>query len=503
MKPISQIKRLIPPGILVAVLTGAYGFTLAPGLTWANDGMDGGDLIAAAATGGIPHPTGYPVYLLLAELFQKLPFGPLAFRTNLLSMLATIGAALLIYVLTSRFLESSGASTGRPAGLASALVFGLSPLVWSQAIITEVYALHAFFIALILYLSSDLAQRFSRKQLDCLSGLVFGLGMGNHATTILLLPVIFTPVSVPMFNLASAARPRFSLPLRFDARASFRRIGFTLLGLTPYFILPLRALSNPPVNWGRAATWKGFFWLVSGRLYQPELFSLTFAEIWERAQSAVTMLFTQFGVAGLFLGLVGLIVFFSSIRLYWNMIWITFVFSAFAVGYGAWDSYVYLIPVFLCFAIWIGMALGRLMEKLRSPGRSLIFLAFCVYLAFFAAYTRTQVDASHDQRAEQFGQVVLLQAPKDALLFAKGDGAVFALWYFHYALRQRPDVVVIASDLLHYDWYQQTLQDTYPSLQVPGPFPFEETIRLANPSRPACYVEYSQMLEMECLEPVN
>ena len=47
-----------------------YLASLAPGLTWANFGADGGDLIAAAATGGVAHPTGYPFYLLLARLFQ-------------------------------------------------------------------------------------------------------------------------------------------------------------------------------------------------------------------------------------------------------------------------------------------------------------------------------------------------------------------------------------------------------------------------------------------------
>ena len=39
--------------------------TAAPGLTWAHFGADGGDLLAAAAVHGIPHPPGYPLYLLL------------------------------------------------------------------------------------------------------------------------------------------------------------------------------------------------------------------------------------------------------------------------------------------------------------------------------------------------------------------------------------------------------------------------------------------------------
>jgi hypothetical protein len=38
------------------------------------------------------------------------------------------------------------------------------------------------------------------------------------------------------------------------------------VGLLVYLILPLRAASHPPVNWGNPATAGGFLWLVSGRL---------------------------------------------------------------------------------------------------------------------------------------------------------------------------------------------------------------------------------------------
>jgi len=37
-----------------------YARTLAPGLTWAHHAADGGDLLAAALTVGVPHPSGYP-----------------------------------------------------------------------------------------------------------------------------------------------------------------------------------------------------------------------------------------------------------------------------------------------------------------------------------------------------------------------------------------------------------------------------------------------------------
>jgi hypothetical protein len=79
MQGIQALRNRLPRLFLMCSLLAIYSSTLAPGLTWANSGSDGGDLIAAAATGGVPHPTGYPLYLLLARLFQILPVGSLAF----------------------------------------------------------------------------------------------------------------------------------------------------------------------------------------------------------------------------------------------------------------------------------------------------------------------------------------------------------------------------------------------------------------------------------------
>src|SRR6188768_2320149 len=59
--------------ILAVILALCYSVTMAPGLSWANGGADGGDLIAAAATNGVAHPSGYPLYLLLARVFQLIP----------------------------------------------------------------------------------------------------------------------------------------------------------------------------------------------------------------------------------------------------------------------------------------------------------------------------------------------------------------------------------------------------------------------------------------------
>jgi len=477
------------PILLAILLLSVYGITLAPGLTWANRGADGGDLIAAAATNGVPHPSGYPVYIFLARLFQHLPVGSLAFRTNLLSALMAAFTSALTCKLVSRISQNAS------AGFVSGLAFGFSPLFWSQAVITEVYTLHAFFVTLILFLFAE------ETKSDPILGLTFGLAMGNHVTSIFLLPLVFVSAN------------RSSL---------LRRIAWTGAGLLSYIILPLRALAHPPVNWGNPVTLENFLWLVTARLYQNSIFALTWSGLATRLQSAAAFLLDQFGVFGLILSMLGLFLFFRRPSLSRATLWITATFFVFALIYSTDDSYLYLIPLVLSFAIWLGFGVDGLMRTIsgqrdESPSSqrestmhgllcarygkrlSLAFGFFVmIYLFILAAFHFPGVDASHDARAEQFGTMVMARMPADAVVFAKGDEAVFALWYFHYGLGQRPDLAVIAADLLHFGWYQQTLKETYPSLIVNSPYPFPETIIARNPKRPTCFVEFDGQARIRC-----
>ncbi|HEY9153062.1 MAG TPA: hypothetical protein VIN60_09280, partial [Anaerolineales bacterium] len=125
-------------------------------------------------------------------------------------------------------------------------------------------------------------------------------------------------------------------------------------------------------------------------------------------------------------------------------------------------------------------------------------IAVIFSLFVLAAYHWPQVDASHDLRAETFGREVLAKAPENAFVFVQGDQAIFAIWYFHFALHERADLVVVAPDLLSFAWYQDIIRSTYPQLSLPKYFPWPITLEVTNPSRPFCYVQYSGRIEMQC-----
>jgi hypothetical protein len=61
----------LAPFLAFLFLVVLYIATLTPSVA----GGDSGELAAAGLTGGVPHPSGYPLFALLARLFGALPLG--------------------------------------------------------------------------------------------------------------------------------------------------------------------------------------------------------------------------------------------------------------------------------------------------------------------------------------------------------------------------------------------------------------------------------------------
>ena len=457
---------------LTALLLGvgwAYARTLAPGVTWAGFGADSGDLVTAAVTGGVPHPTGYPTYLLLAWLFLALPAADPAFRVTLISPLAALLALAALYVSVRRLAPAGW--PGAAGAVLAALALGLAPLFWSQAVIAEVYALNACFCALLL-LCALAARRGPRAM--AAQGLLAGLALGNHLTS-------------GLFVLAWLAWQGAHAGAGWRRRALGGALLGLAVGLLVYLALPLRAAARPPVNWGDARDLAGFTWLVSGALYRPLSFGLPLEQLSGRVAALAGVLLAQLGPAGLALALAGPI--FAAPgqrRLVALTLGLAGVQAAFALLYDTADSQVYLIPVLLIGSLWLGLAAAALLEWLRARARVAAPLGAALLVAALlarapAAYRAA--DASADTRAIEFARAVLAAAPPRALVLAAEDRDSFALWYPHYALGQRPDLFVLVEPLLDYPWYRANLPAVYPGLRVPEPAgrPWAEALAAANP----------------------
>lgn len=427
-----------------------YLFTLAPSITWRHDGADSGELAAAAAVLGVPHPPGYPTWTLLAWLFTHLPLGELAHRVALLSALsAATAAALVAWLVQTLWPRQPGV---RAAAVLGGLALAFQFTFWSQAVLVEVYALHTLFVALIAALILPRSpHELARHRM---AAFVFGLGLGNHLSLIFLGPWLLLDFGAKLPPLP-AARRLFGLLLP------------CLAGLAVYVYLPLAAGRQPTLRWGDPTTPGGFWWLVSAQLYRGALFGLTVPEMLIRLRAWLDLLAQPLAWPGLILAVLGLRrLATQERRLALATVGVALIVAIYALGYATADAFVYLLPVFLLAALW--QAAGVLAVAAWLARRRVAGLAWlvCLLPALLLWQNWAAVDLSHDETARQYAQDALAAAAPDALLIANGDEHTFALWYVQDGLGERPDVAVVERTLWNFDWYRRHLAQRWPDLAV-------------------------------------
>jgi hypothetical protein len=345
-----------------------------------------------------------------------------------------------------------------------------------------------------------------------------GFALGNHLTSAALLPVTLL---VGMLPLPPTEPQKKKVPGRKkDARASAppdwasldwaslgRRFGAVLVGLALiYGSILWRAGTRPPVNWGHADNLSNLWWLISGALYEHLAFTLPIDEALLRVISVAQLLLTQFGILGLLAGFYHFFGSFSLSRLSLSMVWVAATNTIFSLGYASLDSFVYLLPLFCVFAIWIGFGVGNIAarplvqkKKWLNLGVSLILL---ISLGGMAIVNYPKLDLSGDHRTQKFIKATLATLPPQAIVVSN-DRALFSLWYYHYVLKERQDIAVVARGLVGNAWYIDVLHDTYSALNISlkdvesslaeidetkAKATLMDSIGQVNPTRPVCDV---------------
>ncbi len=193
-----QRSDFVAAGLVFLITLGVYIATLAPNVTL----LDSGELITAAATFGVGHPPGYPLWTMSGfALSHLLPIGNMAWRMNLLCALfgAASNAVLTLLVchsgrwLLQRWTDAGTQAAVRPycfyAGLLAGLTIGFSDVMWSQAVISAVHGtLNALFVnlELLFFYLWMLEPRKNHRLI--LAVFVFSLGLTNHHTLVQMIP---------------------------------------------------------------------------------------------------------------------------------------------------------------------------------------------------------------------------------------------------------------------------------------------------------------------------
>lgn len=471
--------RLARADLLLALAAGllagvVYWRTAAPGVL----AGDSGELQFAAWLAGLSHPTGYPLYLILGWLWSHgldaLGLASPARAMTLLSVLFGALAVALTYLLAIALLAQSrpgGRSVGpveRSAALLAALTFAFTPTFWSQAVVTEVYTLHAALVAALLWLALlwRAEVRLFPKSRTSQSGwllaalaFLFGLGLAHHRTTLLLLPVllVFLTWQAP----AGYWRSRWRTAL-----------GLVLLALAPlllYLYVPLRADATPYLSidlWPGQPTElldrspAGMLSYLLGQGFAGEIQGP--AQAMAAAPGLLQRFAAELTPPGLALAVLGLAVLIA--RRQWPLLWLTgasfVLLTGFNLFYTIGDIAVFYIPPYLLACVWIGVAVAWLAETAgRLAGRRWIGLGegasivTAVLLAALPVYLLVDhaaaLDRSQDTAAADGWQALLAANPApDAVLLSNDRDELMPLWYGQQVEGVRPDLAGVFPLLL-------------------------------------------------------
>lgn len=417
----------VAPVVVTTALLALYASTVCRSVFW----YDSAEFATAAKVWGVPHPPGYPAYVLVSHILTMLPFSP-ALIVNVFSAVTMACAMGLLTTL--------GQQLGtRPLYAAmSAFLLGTSDLVWANATVAEVYGPGlCFALGILVLLVSALRSR--RIGLVWCACWLAGFGLGAHY----FLATLGLGYALLLVHVARRVRPNYGDYVVAAAMFAF--------GATVFVLLPLRAALGAALNFGDPRTWEQFVWVITGGTYGQFFDAPTLERAWWFATLIVSTL-TPPGAA--FSGIGAIVALRLLRRPEWSAVVLAMVGNVVAfLPYGVHDPEVFLLPALVLLATFVGaaaewlhlrlgeMEFGRLTLSYLVPG---LLSAMITYRAVRAYPER---DLSRFHAADDYAQTLIEQLPLGAFIanFTTPPewqyDAVFT--YYKLVLGARPDVTKV------------------------------------------------------------
>ena len=454
--------------------------------------VDRGELAAAACTLGIPHPTGYPTAMWLGWIASRFsPAHPVIGLNVAAAFMVAIGVGVLALLFDTWLAEIDAAEGARHPRVsldtvasvrvratvagALALAVGFAPIWWEQANGFEVYALHAVLLPLVILLSlayvreaaevqtstehvsgfppgdpevddgmhATVSHRRARLGLRGAGlGLVLGIALTNHLTTLLLLPALLAHALARL----GARRMLLAIPRILPGLA---------LGLLPYAWLPWRASQHPRFDWGDPETLTRFLHHVGGREYRGWM--LQGGDVFlQQLGFFVRRVPGEIAWVGLPLAILGAGNLTRRHRPLGALAATMLVVSvAYAATYRIREIDAYFMAGVLALGLFAVTGIAALARRARPA------LAVAVALALagvnLAVHYR-ECDESRNRLAADLTTNLIAPLPHTAVLFtSQWDYTLAPSEYFQAIEGLRPDVLVVSPPLTRSSWYLEEL----------------------------------------------
>jgi tetratricopeptide (TPR) repeat protein len=443
-------KRLMIGLILFVVALAMYMVTLAPTILW----NDSGELISAAATLGIAHPTGYPLFVLVGKFFSLLPIGTVAYRLNIMSAFFSALSVLMVFFIVSRLTRKIFVA------VVSSLALAFSYTFWDQATFAEVYPLHVFLFSAIILLLLEWDEKQKNTQIYSVAFLS-GLSLCNHLLSLLLLPPII------YFVLIKEHQKWLDIKLR-KSIINFKVVLILallfLLGLSLYVYLPLRSLQHPPVDWGKPDNLVNFVRHITGREFGYKMldFSLIPNQV---AVQAENLFIKQFQIV---LGLVGLFGFIVLLKKNFRIGVFFIIFMCFhlffALSYKIEDILYYYLPFYLIFSVFIGIGLSDMCDRIiKNKTRKRwvpLFFAVCFGLVLLLILINFSITTKKGQYFPyDYARNIVRDLDENSVIFTRGDVDLFPIMYYTLIENTSKKITMIDTVLLSKPWYVDELRE--------------------------------------------
>ena len=489
----SVLKRVVAQHItalLFLLFLALYVRTAAPSVL----SGDSAEFQIAAPLLGVPHPTTYPLYVLLGKLATLIiPFGDLAWRVTLVSSVCAALAVALFFGIALRLTASV------PAALIGALALGLAPGLWNAATMAEVYALlMALLVALLYLIAADEGRRtkdegqipipYSASPLTrhpslitYLAAFVGGLGFAHHGLFVIAgAPIL---AAYLLWSLIRRDREHRFAVLRSSSFVGVAKQAVLLAlcfaaGLLPWLFPLAQYARYGPFNgqdyglpqhyfWGAPESWAQALDLLTGGSMRRGIFRVPTLEAVLAALRLVgRRLLFEFGPVGVLLGLLGSIVLLRHVRSAWlGAAWIFFATLVYLLllGPAVQDAPVFTLPMLLPWALWIAAGSAALIEwadqrlgtkdegrRTKDEGQysSLVTrhssLIVALLIAATLAWGSTRLHVSSKRQLwlfRRFGEATLEQLPPGAAVITHWEQGM-TLQYLIHVEGRRPDVWV-------------------------------------------------------------